>query len=356
MNSIAKISFLGDIALNDDYILLKKDKKKPFKEVSSFLKDSNYVIGNLECMLQGKDGENELKIPRLKTTLETFNYLNEINLNCALLAHNHIYDNLVDGYIKTIDFLNKNQIDSLGAGLSRKEACQPLIKTINDLEFCFLNYVTLDTNPKLPNDSKIYLNELEKDNVLNDIKKYRKNCDYIILLFHWGGGHEGGNFPEMYQSVLAKRFIDKGADLIIGNHSHTFQPYEIYKGKYIFYSLGNFCFSNIDEFQYEINQNRATKSIILTIHFSKNNYSIDIKPIKNNNSYIENDNKLLYEYDKRQKIFSLMKNSKFLWISYHYYHKYLFPIYYYFLGNNRNPIDRLKKIKLKKIKFYFLRK
>ncbi|MEZ5146693.1 MAG: CapA family protein [Bacteroidales bacterium] len=44
---------------------------------------------------------------------------------------------------------------------------------------------------------------------------------------------------------MGRRLIDAGADLIIGHHSHTVQPFEIYKGKYIFYSLGNFVFQII---------------------------------------------------------------------------------------------------------------
>jgi len=51
------------------------------------------------------------------------------------------------------------------------------------------------------------------------------------MFLHWGGNMEGAKFPDWNQPKEAKDFIDAGADLIVGNHSHTIQPYEIYKGK-----------------------------------------------------------------------------------------------------------------------------
>ncbi len=96
-----KIAFLGDIALNDDYNILYHEDKKPFKEIGKFLSQHQYVVGNLECLSEGSYGENLLKKPRLKTKPETLNYLLDIGINVAQLAHNHVYDNLKDGFDRT---------------------------------------------------------------------------------------------------------------------------------------------------------------------------------------------------------------------------------------------------------------
>ena len=73
---------------------------------------------------------------------------------------------------------------------------------------------------------------------LEEIKE--KEPDLIIASFHWGD--EGSPVPNETQIGLARLAIDNGADLVIGHHPHVLQGVEKYKGKYILYSLGNFCF------------------------------------------------------------------------------------------------------------------
>ena len=67
-----------------------------------------------------------------------------------------------------------------------------------------------------------------------------QEVDLIIACCHWGVERE--YFPENYQQSLGKKCIDWGADLVIGHHPHVLQGIEEYNGKYIVYSLGNFCF------------------------------------------------------------------------------------------------------------------
>ena len=68
-----------------------------------------------------------------------------------------------------------------------------------------------------------------------------EDCDYKIAYLHWGT--EFIPYPSVEQKQFAHWLIDVGFDLIIGMHPHVLQGYEIYKGKYIFYSLGNFVFN-----------------------------------------------------------------------------------------------------------------
>ena len=56
------------------------------------------------------------------------------------------------------------------------------------------------------------------------------------------GGAEGTHTPEAWRVRASRRLVDGGADLILGNHPHVLQPREVYQGKEIVYSLGNFCF------------------------------------------------------------------------------------------------------------------
>lgn len=80
-----------------------------------------------------------------------------------------------------------------------------------------------------------------------------EGVDLILANCHWGVERE--NYPEEYQQSLGKKCIDWGADLVIGHHPHVIQGIEEYKGKYIVYSLGNFCFG--------ANRNPADKDCII---------------------------------------------------------------------------------------------
>lgn len=327
-----KINFLGDISLNDDYVKFYKEVVNPFKKLESTLAAADFVVGNLECMAKGDQGENELKKPRLSTTTETLNYLNNIHLKVACLAHNHVYDHLEDGFIKTTNFLKSNTIQFLGAGFSSEEASKPVILKQGDISVGLLNYVTNDTNPNLPESAGIALNIFDFDKCKNDILKLKHQVNHVVLLLHWGGRVEGGMYPDWDQPRIAHALIDAGADLIIGHHSHTIQPYEVYKGKYIFYSLGNFCFSDY-WFDGQLNPmpERRMITAIVRVSFEKENYKIIIEYYSNNRSNFKKC--LHYEsvMARHNWIFKTLRHKKIIWYVYFNYSKIILPVFM-FLG------------------------
>ncbi len=213
-----KIVFVGDISLNGFYVKKEVLGKNPFDVDFS---NCDYVVGNIECLAKG-DGENLLKNPRLKTNVSTLNLLKSIGVNIALLAHNHVYDNLRKGFDDTIEFFVNNNIKYLGASTEVGLECEPIILKDKGTSVCLLNYVTKDTNPNLPIDADVYLNWFKEESVIEDIKKYKKKCNYVFLLLHWGGNMEGAMLPDFNQKEIAHKLIDAGADLIIGNHSFIF--------------------------------------------------------------------------------------------------------------------------------------
>ena len=76
-----------------------------------------------------------------------------------------------------------------------------------------------------------------KDNIA---KVKEEGAALTIVVFHWGNEKEIS--PDSNQTTLGRMAIDEGADLVVGHHPHVLQGIEKYKGKYIVYSLGNFCF------------------------------------------------------------------------------------------------------------------
>lgn len=72
------------------------------------------------------------------------------------------------------------------------------------------------------------------------LKKQKKKADFILVIVH--GGHEHYQLPSIRMQETYRFFIDAGADCVINGHQHCYSGYELYKGKPIFYGLGNFCF------------------------------------------------------------------------------------------------------------------
>ncbi len=342
---LMSIIFLGDISLNDNYIELYKRGEKPFEEISNILNNSDLVVGNLECFSDSQEGENLLKKPRLKTKLETLNYLKDINLGLACLANNHFYDNLEEGFKKTIDFLSYNNINYIGASINGSEG-QPFIFEKNGISIAILNYVSKDTNPNLPDDAKVRPNWFYLKKVEEDLTKLKDNVDYIIVYPHWGGKMEGAKLPDRELIPIAHKIIDAGADLIIGHHSHTIQPYEIYKGKYIFYSLGNFCFSDVitDGIVSYLDRKRGLKGVIVLVEFTQNYHYIQPFII----SLADNKIIFLNKLPKYTKIDNYFLKNR-LWGFYVYYEKKIYPIYRFLFHSGQPIVNQICKIKLSKI-------
>jgi poly-gamma-glutamate synthesis protein (capsule biosynthesis protein) len=73
-----------------------------------------------------------------------------------------------------------------------------------------------------------------------EIARLRPSCDFLVVFPHWGIEYQ--ITASARQQELAHEFVDAGADLVIGAHPHVVEPVELYRGKAIFYSLGNFVF------------------------------------------------------------------------------------------------------------------
>ncbi len=82
------------------------------------------------------------------------------------------------------------------------------------------------------------------------IQKLRQEnpCAYIVAFPHWGSNY---NWKSKKQARLARIMVDAGADLVIGHGAHMAQEIEQYRGKWIFYSLGNFVFNSPGRYQKE---------------------------------------------------------------------------------------------------------
>jgi len=83
-------------------------------------------------------------------------------------------------------------------------------------------------------------NALDLINMQEDITEVRKEADFVVLILH--GGIEQYHYPTPRMKRWYRHFVDLGADAVVNHHQHCINGYEVYKGKPIFYGLGNFYF------------------------------------------------------------------------------------------------------------------
>lgn len=355
-----RIAFLGDISFNDAYIRLYDEGRDPFEAIAGKLAACDMVIGNLECLAEGNEGEYELKKPRLKTTVDTLNYLKNLHVSAVTLAHNHVFDNLRDGFEKTIRFLEENNISYLGAGLSRDRAEKPLKLDWEGRKICLLSFVHEDTNPNLQEDCPVYVNHYDPDRISRDIRACKSEGCLVILLLHWGGRFEGGLYPDRYQPADAGKFIGAGADLIIGHHTHTLQPFERIAGRWVFYSLGNFCFADIlfEGKVRDMSRSRFRESIIPVVSLQEDAaYSTALWPIRNVSLEIVEDQSVLKKLERRSTLHRRMMRIPLLWNVYVVNYRWVYPVWEQLTRKDREKslIRRIFGLNLQKLKSLFSR-
>ncbi|MBI4331139.1 MAG: CapA family protein [Chloroflexi bacterium] len=186
--------------------------------------------------------------------------------NVVSNASNHAFDYGPDAMLDTIDILRQNNMQVIGVGKNIAEARKPVIVERKGIRAGFLAYCSVlpveyeareektGVTPirvstyyeaqeyQAGTPPKIITVPLEADVLAmeEDIRKLRSQVDIIMVSMHWGIHHIAGVLA-MYQPEVGHRAIDAGADLIIGHHAHVVKGIEIYKGKPIFYSVGNFA-------------------------------------------------------------------------------------------------------------------
>ncbi len=347
---MVKIAFLGDISFNDEYVNLAKQNKNPFKGVKHILNEADYIVGNLECFVKGK-GENLLKAPRLITEEITLPYLKELGVKLVSLANNHVYDNLIEGFQSTLNFLNVHQIDHFGCSVEKEFQYKPFIKEINGIRFGFLNYVTEDTHLSLPADANIYPNIFQLAQIERDIKDVRGKVDFCIVLLHWGGLVDYGYYPHSLQRKQAKAIIEAGADLIVGHHSHTFQAFEKFQEKEVFYSIGNFCFADIQNGRKKIMIRKSGKeSAILMIEFEGKSYRHQLRGFENDNLYLKENPIINRKILRRTRYFRIFKTLKGFDTVYLWYLRKIEPMINYYQASDKSFVGKIKTLNFTKIK------
>ena len=173
---------------------------------------------------------------------EYVSILSECGVDLVTLANNHVLDYGKEALTDTFQTLDDAGIAYAGAGQSLKRAAKLIRKKANGHTFGFLaaSRVFPDVSWNVENAQPGVLSAYDPARLLAAVQNARSKCDVLCVYVHWG--IERNTTPEPYQVSMAHALIDAGADAVIGAHPHVLQGVELYKGKPVFYSLGNFIF------------------------------------------------------------------------------------------------------------------
>ena len=256
------IVLTGDILLDRGvrYAINKQGIDQLFSPgIDSVLQASDLVVGNLECPA------TKIKAPVFKQYIfraepEWLSDLKRHGITHLNLANNHSIDQGREGLLDTYQNIQKVGIVPFGAGRDMQEAVQPVLLSnsprrvwlVASLQLALENYAHLPDQPCVSQQSI--------DALCQQIVQLRKDdpACYVIISLHWGWENHVEVMPR--QRYDAHQLIDAGADCLVCHHTHTRQPMETYRGKPIYYGLGNFIFDP----QRDINRHGAIVRLTIT--------------------------------------------------------------------------------------------
>ncbi len=240
----ASLLFTGDILLDRGVrkVIEKKGADALFtREIDDLLTSGDVVVGNLECpaTLMQAPVYKKFIFRAEPEYLETLKKHGFTHLN---LCNNHSIDQGREGLLDTRRNILKAGMIPVGAGQNMEEAAKAVLLTSSPRKVWLLTSLrmALENMPYLPD--RPCVSQEPVDSLIARIRVLKENDPraVVIVSLHWGGEHTTKPIPA--QRMEAHCLIDAGADALICHHTHTLQTIEHYRGKPIYYSIGNFIF------------------------------------------------------------------------------------------------------------------
>lgn len=241
------------------------------------LRSADSGFANLE-MPFSKDGYPAEKLVPLKCDPKHAHIIRDAGFDVVTVANNHGMDYGYEGLRTTIKSLDEVGVAHVGIGENVDEAYKPHFKTVSGVRIAYIGVtttlpngagasvsrpglagvrvftkfvidaVTVDESPGMAPFIETETYKPDEAILLDTIRKAKVEADVVLVAIHWGVPY--GWLPSTqdeiatYQQPLAHAMVDAGASAIFGHHPHVVQGVELYKEAPIFYSLGNFIFSN----------------------------------------------------------------------------------------------------------------
>jgi poly-gamma-glutamate capsule biosynthesis protein CapA/YwtB (metallophosphatase superfamily) len=271
------MALVADLMLQSRLASLRKDDDSAFDAAIAALNESEVVVANLEKPLSRR-GSKMLKYSNLRSPPEIIEDVRSMGVDVVSLGNNHMMDYGRDALEDTLAACAQAGILRSGAGMTLEEALAPAQFQVGDKSVAMISIsstlpIGSEANETMAGIAPIRIKfSLEVDtNLINEqpgtmpvvhtwtlaedqervcaaISEIASGVDFVVVAIHWGvptywlSPYQGLLTP--YQQPLGHALLDAGADVLYGHHSHSVHPIEVYNGKPVFYSGGNFLFEN----------------------------------------------------------------------------------------------------------------
>ena len=317
--------------------------------LANILKTADFRIFNLEVPLT----DNETPItkcgPNLIASTKSVKGIKKIGADFLTLANNHIMDQDEQGLKSTIEVLRKENIAFAGVGNTPDDAAKPYIIEKDNKKIGI--YCSAEHEFSIVTEKKAGANPFDPFESLDHIQKLKSEVDYVIVLYH--GGKEEYRYPSPYLQKVCRKIIDKGADIVICQHTHCIGCEEKYNDGTIVYGQGNFLF-DLDDNEF------WQTSLLVSIDIEDTYANVSYLPLEKNGTAVkftsDNKERILSDFYNRSK--EILKpgfiEEKFAEKSEEQFERYICMLQgkryksFIFRGINKISGHRIKKYLLKK--------
>ena len=223
--------------------ILKNPAFNPFESSARIAGPADVRFVNLESQLSDQKGETQSPTMKLKFTGPPggADALARGRIDIVSTANNHMWDYGKAAFFETLANLERAGVKYVGAGHTREQAYSPVVVEAGGLRIAFVAFTGIWNQGGLEyHEGRDHVAKAGREAAITGVKAARAlaGVDFVVVSYH--GGEEYVSVPLQLAIDLHRATIDAGADAVIGHHPHVTQAVEVYKGKPIFYSLGNY--------------------------------------------------------------------------------------------------------------------
>ena len=268
------LCFGGDISFDENAVTIAQLEKSEngiydciSPEFIKIMQDADITCLNNEFTYSTNGSPLKGKAYTFRANPSRVAILKELGVDVAQLNNNHVYDYGKQSMLDTFTTLEEAGIKYFGAGRNLEQAMAPLYFELDGKVVALVGASRAEKNkmtPQATETSPGILRCYDTKLFLQAIREADAHADFVIAVVHWGT--EYSTKLEKAQLTTGKEYLDAGADVIIGGHSHCLQGMEFYKDKPIIYSLGNFWFNR-----------KTLDTMLVQLHFSGNDEGGDLE-------------------------------------------------------------------------------
>lgn len=319
------------------------------KELNEILKTADYRVFNLETPLCDEETPIIKCGPNLNAPVRTVRGIKALNPSLLTLANNHIMDQGNAGYFCTIKTLSENGIEYVGVGDNVASLKKSTIICVNEDKIKVGFYACAEYEYTIAERDKPGANPFDALYSLDEIEMLKEQCDYVVVLYH--GGKEHYRYPSPRLQKICHRMIEKGADVVVTQHSHCIGCFEEYINGLIVYGQGNFLFDRA-------NNEFWNTSLLIELNIDNSGFSIDYIPLMKEENTVRLANgksgeQILEEFRARSEL--IKRDLEQIEIMYREFARGYEASYYSafggVLGSIVNRLDRLFKGRLRKVNY-----